>query len=99
MANGAGRIFQVMKATGSQEAESQFVSLKVRTLDPLTFMLGDKLIITPEFCVADINFDPSILQVEDTVNAIVLNQNQLYYLLCNVNLKDKLAELENRLDN
>lgn len=99
MANGASRIFGVIKSTSDKETNSQFVNLKVKELNPLTFMLGDKLLITADFCVADINFDASILQVDDIVNAIVLNDNQLYYLLCNVDLKSKIAELENRLNN
>ena len=81
MANGASRIFNVIRETADVDNSSQLVSLKVKTLNPISFALGDKLIITEEFIKFKNNDIIQSLNIGDDVDALVLNNNQLYYIV------------------
>ena len=85
MASNVGRILNVMKTTAKDVSESsgELVTLIVKSLSPLEFMLGDKLIITEDFYYLDRNFTTINLQVGDKLKAIALNNNQIYYVLNN----------------
>lgn len=104
MADGASRLFNVIKSSSNNKEGSQFVNLSIRTLNPLTFTLDDRVVITSDFYVLDKNFSKSNAEVGQVVNAIVLNDNQVYYVLSNVNyearikiIEDKLQEIEQSL--
>jgi len=79
MGNGANKLFNIIGKTSNKSATTSLVTLTVNSTNPLTFKLDDKLTITEEFYlleIADGSFD-----LDEKVNALVLNNNQLYYIL------------------
>ena len=96
MGNGVNRLFNVMKKTsdGAKTASSKLVSLKVKSINPLTFQLDDRLDITEEFCYFSNSADKDLLNVGDVVVAVALNEGQTYYIQHNLDgLLTTVAEL------
>lgn len=96
MANGAGRLFDVMKKTGeaSKGVSSKLVSLKVKSKEPLIFQIDDRLEITEEFCYFSNSADKELLNIGDIVVAVALNNGQSYYIQHNLDgLLTTVAEL------
>ena len=96
MANGAGRLFDVMKKTGeaSKGVSSKLVSLKVKSKEPLIFQIDDRLEITEEFCYFSNSADKELLDIGDIVVAVALNNGQSYYIQHNLDgLLTTVAEL------
>ena len=56
MANGASRIFKVMQNSGT-DTVSELVHLKVKTINPLTFTLDDRVILTEDFVELNSNIN------------------------------------------
>lgn len=82
MANGASRLFNVMKQT-SQDTNikpSQVVSLTVKSVQPLIFIRDDKLEITKDFCIIGKLAKYQGFRVGDIVTATVFNEGQQYYI-------------------
>ena len=82
MANGASRLFNVMKQT-SQDTNikpSQVVSLTVKSVQPLIFIRDDKLEITEDFCIIGKLAKYQGFRVDDIVTATVFNEGQQYYI-------------------
>lgn len=94
MANGAGRLFDIIKDTseGMQPTQAQYVTLTVKSLNPLIFNKDDRLDITREFCIFDTTFDFSTIHINDIIGAILLNNGQLYYICVNLSLDKTVAE-------
>ena len=82
MANGASRLFNVIKNTseGTNLNPSQVVSLTVKSTNPLVFNRDDKLDITQDFCVFSKFVDISSLSVGDVITAFVFNDGQMYFI-------------------
>lgn len=82
MANGANRLFNVIKNTSESTnvKPSELVSLTVKSLNPIVFNKDDKLDVPEEFCVFNNNIDKSKFQIGDTVSAFVFNEGQLYFI-------------------
>ena len=100
MANGASRIFKIMKNTANAfNIPTEYIVLAVKTLNPLTFILDDRVIITPEFYQLDKNFNKGALSIGSKVNSIVLNDNQTYYILGNVNYQPQISNINNDIGN
>lgn len=102
MANGASRIFNIVKNTSNMNNQSsKLVTLEVKTLNPLSFILDNRIILTSEFIQLDNNIDISKLRVGIKLSAISLNEEQLYYVQANDSVKkdntDALLELINSL--
>lgn len=79
MGNGANKLFNIIGKTSNKSNTPSLVTLTVNSTNPLTFKLDDKLTITEEFYLLEIangSFD-----LDEKVNALVLNDNQLYYIL------------------
>lgn len=95
MANGADRLFEVMKNTsvGTQPDQAQYITLTVKSLQPLLLSKDDKLDITERFCVFDTTFNKSTMEVGHIIGAIMLNNGQLYYLCSNLSLTTTIAEM------
>ena len=99
MANGASRIFNIIKHTADYSyTPTEYIVLSVKTLNPLTFILDDRVIITPEFYQLDKNFNKSALTIGAKVNSIVLNDNQTYYILGNINYQPQISNINNNID-
>lgn len=82
MANGANRLFNVMKETSesTNTVPSQIVSLKVKSIQPLIFTRDDRLEIIEDFCIFSKLIRKEDIKVNDVVTAIVLNDGQNYYI-------------------
>lgn len=94
MANGASRIFNIIKHTADYSyTPTEYIVLAVKTLNPLTFILDDRVVITKEFYQLDKNFDASALSIGSKVNSIVLNDNQTYYILGNINYQPQISTI------
>lgn len=82
MANGAGRLFNIMKQTGeaTNTSPSQIITLTVKSINPLVFQRDDRLEIPEDFCTFTDDDAAQNLAVDDKVKAIVLNDGQDYYI-------------------
>lgn len=86
MGNGANKLFNIMNKTGNQNNSTSLVTLTVKSTNPLIFKLDEKLSITEEFYILD---NPEgTFEINDAVNALVLNNNQLYYILNGLDLAE-----------
>lgn len=85
MANGANRLFDVIKQTGESTngIASQVVSLTIKSVNPLILMRDDRLEIPAEFCILHKSLDINNFRINDIVTAIVLNNGQQYLILYN----------------
>ena len=100
MANGASRIFNIMKHTADYSyTPTEYIVLAVKTLNPLTFILDDRVVITKEFYQLDKNFNKSALSIGSKVNSIVLNDNQTYYILGNINYQPQISTINTNIGN
>ena len=79
MANGANRIFKIMQKSGTNTI-SEFMSLTVKSINPLQLTDGDKLILTGEFLVFSDYIDTSKISVGDKFKAQSYNNGQTYYI-------------------
>lgn len=80
MGNGASRIFNIMKKSNETSSASQLVTLKVKTVNPLTFELDDRVILTADFYIISDKIDKSKLRVGDAVLATTFNNGQVYFI-------------------
>ena len=101
MANGAGRLFDIIKDTseGMQSNPSEYVALTVKALNPLVFNKDDRLDIPEQFCVFNELLDTNSLQIGHIVSAIILNNGQLYYILQDLSLNSTILETINQIEN
>ena len=84
MANGASRIFNIMKSVAESSKDiAQFVQVSTKSLDPLIFNLDDKVDLTEDFYQLDRTLDLINLELGVVFQAIVLNNGQLYFILSN----------------
>ena len=85
MANGANRLFDVIKQTGESTngISSQVVSLTIKSVNPLILMRDDRLEIPAEFCILHKSLNINTFRINDIVTAIVLNNGQQYFILYN----------------
>lgn len=85
MANGANRLFDVIKQTGESTngISSQVVSLTIKSVNPLILMRDDRLEIPAEFCILHKSLNIDTFRINDIVTAIVLNNGQQYFILYN----------------
>lgn len=79
MANGASRIFKVMQNSGT-DTVSELVHLKVKTINPLTFTLDDRVTLTEDFVELNSNINKSNLKIDDVLTAFSLNGGQLFFI-------------------
>ena len=79
MANGASRIFKVMQNSGT-DTVSELVHLKVKTINPLTFTLDDRVTLTEDFVELNSNINKSNLKIDDILTAFSLNGGQLFFI-------------------
>ena len=96
MANGASRLFEVMKNTseGTNNMPSQVVSLTIKSVNPLILIRDDRLEIPAEFCIIYKNLNINSFRVGDIVTAIVLNNGQQYLILSNDTAEEQGANYE-----
>lgn len=85
MANGASRLFNIMKMTGEATniSPSQIITLTVKSTSPIVFQRDDRLEIPIDFCTFTDDSVINSLNVGDKVKAIVLNDGQSYYIQYN----------------
>lgn len=85
MANGASRLFKVMKNTGesTNNTPSQLVSLTIKSVNPLILMRDDRLEIPAEFCILHKSLNINNFRINDVITAIVLNNGQQYFIIYN----------------
>ncbi len=79
MGSGASRILNLMK-TSPKNTISSKTYLTVHSLNPLTFKLDDKLILTSEFYVLSDDIIISRLAVGQKLLAFSFNDNQCYFI-------------------
>ena len=81
--NGAKKIVSSIKriSNSMQPVGSKVVSLTVNSVNPLTFMLENRLLITDKFYTLSNLEDWSKLVVGDICRAFTFNEGQLYYIL------------------
>ena len=82
MANGAGRIFEVMKNTSEETniRPSLVVSLTVKSINPLILTRDDRLEITEDFCIFSKYIDKTAIEIGDIFTAFLFNDGQGYYI-------------------
>ena len=87
MANGAGRIFEVMKNTSEETniKPSLVVSLTVKSINPLILTRDDRLEITEDFCIFSKYIDKTAIEIGDILTAFLFNDGQVYYIEENTN--------------
>ena len=79
MGNGAHRILNVMKHSGKNTISHRaFVS--INSLDPLTFRLDDKLVLTSNFYVLSDEIILERLEVGQKLLAFSFNDGQCYFI-------------------
>ena len=79
MADGANRIFKIIQKSGT-DTISEFMSLTVKSVNPLQLTDGDKLILTSEFLVFSDYIDISQISIGDKFKAQSYNNGQTYYI-------------------
>lgn len=99
MANGASRIFNVIKNTNDINDTNNLLSVTVKTLNPLTFKIDDKLSIEPNFYILSEDIDVNKLQIGDILNAFTFNNGQLYYINQGISTKLETSKIINKVDN
>ena len=87
MANGANRIFEVMKNTSEETniRPSLVVSLTVKSINPLILTRDDRLEITEDFCIFSKYIDKTAIEIGDILTAFLFNDGQVYYIEENTN--------------
>ena len=82
MANGASRIFEVLKRTSEATniSPSKVITLLVKSTNPIVYQRDDRLEITEDFCTYNNEDAKGNLAVGDKVTALVLNDGQSYYI-------------------
>ena len=87
MANGANRIFEVMKNTSEETniRPSLVVSLTVKSINPLILTRDDRLEITEDFCIFSKYIDKTAIEIGDILTAFLFNYGQFYYIEENTN--------------
>lgn len=82
MANGANRLFRIMKkiSKNMNPSSSKIVSLTVKTTSPLIFQRDDRLEIPEDFCTFNNLIQKNELRKGDVVTALVLNNGQSYFI-------------------
>lgn len=82
MANGASRLFSIIKNTSESTnlTPSQVVSLTVKSITPIIFNRDDKLDIPEELCIFNKTFNKSNIVIGDIVIAFVFNDGQVYFI-------------------
>lgn len=94
MGSGANRILNVMKHSGKNTI-SQRAFVVVTTLNPLTFKLDDKLILTSQFYVLSDDIIEERLKVGQKLLAFSFNDGQCYFIhqsVDNSNIKTKIVD-------
>lgn len=84
MADAASRIFNVMKRSGT-DTVSELVHLKVKTVNPLTLILDDRVILTEDFFELSKSINVVNIHVDDILVGISLNGGQKYLIQENSN--------------
>lgn len=79
MGTGANRILKVMQKSGKNTISSA-VFLTVNSLNPLTFKLDDRLVITKEFYILSDDIILSRLAVGIKLLAFTFNDGQCYFI-------------------
>lgn len=100
MANGAGRLFNIIKQTGeaTNTRPSEIISMTVKSTNPLIFIRDDQLAITAEFCTFNKNLNINDLHIGDIVTAFIFNEGQSYFIMQNNSQNDEknYNDLENK---
>lgn len=89
MSNGASRIFNVMRKSGTNTI-SEIVYLTVRSTNPLTLSLDDRLILNENFVILSDSIDKNKLSVGDKLLATSFNDGQRYFVNQAVSSKNGL---------
>jgi hypothetical protein len=97
MANGANRIFKIMQKTNVNTV-SEFISLTVKSLKPLTLTDSDKLFLTSEFFTFSDTIDTSKISVGDVFNAFTFNDGQQYYISQVVSSKNNVVKVNDDIN-
>ena len=97
MANGASKIFNIMQKTNVNTI-SEYIALRVSSINPLTLTDDDKLIITDQFCQFNTEIDKSKISVGDIFNAVTLNDNQVYLITDVKSSKNELLKYNNTIN-
>ena len=84
MADAASRIFNVMKRSGT-DTVSELVHLKVKTVNPLTLILDDRVTLTEDFFELSKSINVANIHVDDILVGISLNGGQKYLIQENSN--------------
>lgn len=79
MGNGASRIFNIMKKSGT-DTVSEIVYLTVKTIKPLTVSLDNRVTLPKNFLIFSNNMKEEYLKVNDVLVAISLNGGQKYFI-------------------
>ena len=79
MGSGANRILKVMQKSGKNTISSA-VFLTVNSLNPLTFKLDDRLVITKQFYILSDDIILSRLKVGIKLLAFTFNDGQCYFI-------------------
>lgn len=79
MSTGANRIFKIMQKSQKSSVDN-LISVKVKSINPLTFIVDERLSITEDFIVFSNQIDRSKISVGDTFNAFLFNDGQTYYI-------------------
>lgn len=79
MGSGANRILKVMQKSGKNTISSA-VFLTVNSLNPLTFKLDDKLILTSQFYILSDDIILERLKVGQKLVAFSFNDGQCYFI-------------------
>lgn len=79
MGNGAHRILNVMKHSGKNTISHRAFVI-VTSLDPLTFRLDDKLVLTSNFYVLSDDIIKERLQIGQKLLAFSFNDGQCYFI-------------------
>lgn len=100
MSNNMSRIFKVIKNVNknNQNSPSEFVSVTIKTVNPLTVLVDNRLILTDDFIAFDNNIDISKISVDDIFNAFTFNNGQTYFINQVIKSKNVLIKNDNSIN-
>ena len=92
MSNGASRIFNIMRKSGT-DTVSEVICLKVKSLNPLLFTIDNRLSITSDFCIFDDLIDLTKLNKDDTLLATTYNNGQKFFIHQAISSKNNIKDI------
>ena len=97
MSDAANRLYKILRGD-EVNTGSSMIGLTVISTSPVKLTNGDRMILTDDFILFSKMIDTSKITIGDTFLAVVLNNDQLYYILEVVSSTNELYKYANEVE-